>query len=147
MFGRHYMPTPDEARSGTAGLGGISVRSCVAASTSQSVMLSAAKYPKSSIESNSRPCRSAGHHGCHGEVRSRSRRNISARRDLAPDYRPEMYWGKRGGEWPRPLAQILWHFEESKRNEDACMTLHGDGSPLNGQVTLHQFDHRSLYST
>ena len=105
MYGRHYMPTPDEARSGDSwpwwNLGEV-VRRGSNVTVGDAVRR---KMPKAFDRVELKALQIG--QGLTA-VMAKFDLNYAAisRLDEAwhRDYQPEMYWGKRGGEWPRPLS-------------------------------------------
>lgn len=105
MFGHHYMPTPDEARSGDRwpwwNLGEVVRRG-------SNVTVGDAVRRKMPKEFDRVELKALQIGQGITAVMAKFDLNYAAvsRLDEAwhRDYQPEMYWGKRGGEWPRPLS-------------------------------------------
>jgi hypothetical protein len=125
MFGRHYMPTPDEARSGDRwpwwNLGEVVRRG-------SNVTVGDAARRKMPKEFDQVELKALQIGQGITAVMTKFDLNDAAisRLDEAwhRDYQPEMYWGKRGGEWPRPLSPDFVAFrrvqEERGRLHDAA---------------------------
>lgn len=125
MYGRHYMPTPDEARSGDGwpwwNLGEVVRRG-------SNVMVGDAVRRKMPKEFDRVELKALQISQGITAVMAKFDLNDAAisRLDEAwhRDYQPEMYWGKRGGEWPRPLMPDFVAFrrvqEERGRLHDAA---------------------------
>jgi hypothetical protein len=125
MFGRHYMPTPDEARSGDGwpwwNLGEVVRRG-------SNVTVGDAVRRKMAKEFDRVELKALQIGQGITAVMAKFDLNNAAisRLDEAwhREYQPEMYWGKRGGEWPRPLSPDFVAFrrvqEERGRLHDAA---------------------------
>ncbi|ORA09106.1 hypothetical protein [Mycobacterium arosiense] len=125
MYGRHYMPTLDEARSGDGwpwwNLGEVVRRG-------SNVMVGDAVRRKMPIEFDRVELKALQISQGITAVMAKFDLNDAAisRLDAAwhRDYQPEMYWGKWGGEWPRPLMPDFVAFrrvqEERGRLHDAA---------------------------
>lgn len=105
MFGRHYMPTPDEARSGDRwpwwNLGEV-VRRGGNATVGDAVRR---KMPKEFDRVELKALQiGQGITAVMAKFDLNDAAISSLDETWHHDYQPEMYWGKRGGEWPRPLS-------------------------------------------
>ncbi|MGY4652492.1 hypothetical protein [Mycobacterium sp. URHB0021] len=104
MYGRHYMPTPDEARSGDRwswwNLGEVVRRG-------SNVTVGDAVRRKMPTEFDRVELKALQISQGITAVMAKFDLNDAAISQLDEawhrDYQPEMYWGERGGEWPRPL--------------------------------------------
>jgi hypothetical protein len=144
MYGRHYMPTPEEARSGDGwpwwNLGEVVRRG-------SNVMVGDAVRRKMPKEFDRVELKALQIGQGITAVMARFDLNdaVISRLDEAwhRDYQPEMYWGRWGGEWPRPLMPDFVAFrrvqEERGRLHDAAR----DGSLVNAQGSLRRMDSRS----
>jgi hypothetical protein len=125
MYGRHYMPTPEEARSGDGwpwwNLGEVVRRG-------SNVMVGDAVRRKMPKEFDRVELKALQIGQGITAVMARFDLNdaVISRLDEAwhRDYQPEMYWGRWGGEWPRPLMPDFVAFrrvqEERGRLHDAA---------------------------
>ncbi|WP_157137528.1 hypothetical protein [Mycobacterium parascrofulaceum] len=125
MFGRHHLPTPDEARSGDRWLWwnlGDVVRRASNVTVGDAVRR---QMPKEFDRVELKALQIG-----QGITAVMAKFDLNdaaiSRLDEAwhRDYQPEMYWGKRGGEWPRPLSPDFVAFrrvqEERGRLHDAA---------------------------